>query len=131
MKVTPSGASCGAIVQGIDLRSLDEPGLARLRAVWLQHKVIGIAGQSLELDALEHFARRWGPFGDDPFIAPIAGHPHIVEVRREPDETAPVFAGNWHSDWSFLASPPAATMLYGEIVPPTGESAAMASESVA
>ncbi|MEZ5651808.1 MAG: TauD/TfdA family dioxygenase [Burkholderiaceae bacterium] len=120
MKVTPSGASCGAVVEDIDLRELDDAGLERLRGVWLEHKVIGIAGQSLQIEDLERFAQRWGPFGDDPFILPIAGHPHVIEVRREPDERAPVFAGNWHSDWSFLASPPAATLLYGEIVPDRG-----------
>lgn len=120
MNVTPSGGPCGAIVDGIDLRRLNDDGVAALRHVWLEHKVVGIAGQDLSIEDLERFGRRWGPFGDDPFIAAVDGHPHVIEVRREPDEQAPVFAGNWHSDWSFLDSPPAATLLYGAIVPPVG-----------
>ncbi len=120
MNVRPSDASCGAIIDDLDLRSLDDTGLAGLRAAWLEHKVVGITGQSLSLEELEAFGRRWGPFGDDPYLGTITGHPHLVEVRREPDERAPVFAGNWHSDWSFLAAPPAATLLYGQVVPPTG-----------
>jgi taurine dioxygenase len=61
-----------------------------------------------------------GPDGDDPFIASIAGHPRVVEVRREADETTPVFAEAWHSDWSFLEASPAGTLLYGKIIPPVG-----------
>ena len=30
------------------------------------------------------------------------------------------FAESWHSDWSFLAQPPAATVLYGDVIPPVG-----------
>jgi len=44
----------------------------------------------------------------------------VLEVRREPDETAPLFAETWHSDWSFLAHPPSATVLHGRIIPPVG-----------
>ncbi|MDA9230932.1 TauD/TfdA family dioxygenase, partial [Alphaproteobacteria bacterium] len=34
--------------------------------------------------------------------------------------TAPIFAENWHTDWSFQARPPAGTCLYAITVPPTG-----------
>jgi taurine dioxygenase len=44
----------------------------------------------------------------------------VVEVRREADETTPVFAEAWHSDWSFLDPPPAGTLLYGHVIPPVG-----------
>src|SRR3546814_2035855 len=54
-------------------------------------------------DDLERFTRYFGDFGDDPFIAPIPGRRHVIAVRRRADETAPLFAENWHSDWSFQA----------------------------
>lgn len=121
MQVVPSGQTCGALVSGLDLREPLAPArLEALRQAWLEHQVIGIVGQSLSVADLERFAPQIGPWGDDPFIAALPGHPHVVEVRREPDEQAPLFADNWHSDWSFLASPPAATMLYGSVVPPVG-----------
>jgi len=44
----------------------------------------------------------------------------VVEVRREPDEAVPIFAETWHSDWSFLPSPPAGTALFGSVIPPVG-----------
>ena len=65
-------------------------------------------------------ASYFGPFGEDPFFESLPNHPHVAEVKRLAGETAPLFAGGWHSDWSFLPAPPTATLLYGSIVPPIG-----------
>jgi taurine dioxygenase len=121
ISIEPSGASCGAIIRGIDLTTvLGATDVAALRRAWLDHQVIGIADQSLAIEDLERFAATLGPDGKDPYIASIPGHPRVVEVRREADETAAVFAEAWHSDWSFLDRPPAGTLLYGKIIPPVG-----------
>src|SRR5581483_11996769 len=68
----------------------------------------------------EAFTLEMGAFGHDPFIKPMAGHPNVLELRREPDETATNFGAGWHSDWSFQDRPPAATILRSEVVPPVG-----------
>ena len=121
MTIEPSGESCGAIILGIDLKAVSGAAeIAVLRRAWLEHQVIGIAEQSLAIEDLERFAATLGPNGNDPYIGSIPGHPRVVEVRREADETAPVFAEAWHSDWSFLDTPPAGTLLYGKIIPPVG-----------
>jgi taurine dioxygenase len=121
IRIEPSGASCGAIIRGIDLSAaIAASEVALLRSAWLEHQVIGIADQALRIEDLERFAAELGPEGEDPYIASIPGHPRVVEVRREADETAPVFAEAWHSDWSFLDTPPAGTLLYGKIIPPIG-----------
>jgi taurine dioxygenase len=120
-RVEPSGAACGALVHGLDLTRALSPGDAQaIRAAWLQHQVIGICGQDLKISDLERFAATLGPDGKDPFIAAIPGHPRVVEVRREANETTLVFAEAWHSDWSFLEQPPAGTLLYGKVIPPVG-----------
>jgi taurine dioxygenase len=80
---------------------------------------------------LERFAQAMGPFGEDPYIAPIPGHAHVVQVKREPDETTPIFAESWHSDWSFLPCPPAGTVLYGSVIPPTGGDTLFANQYLA
>ena len=119
--IEPTGAACGARVRGVDLSApLDDAGLAALRAAWLEHGVLAFPDQRMSIEDLERFTLALGPRGDDPFIAPIPGHAHVVEIRREPDERAPIFAETWHSDWSFLPVPPAGTALYGTIVPPVG-----------
>jgi taurine dioxygenase len=121
MHIEPSGQACGALIHGLDLkRDLDAALAARIRAVWLEHQVIAITGQSLEVADLERFALAFGRYGEDPYLRAIAGHPRVVQVRRDANERTPIFAESWHSDWSFMASPPAATVLYGNVIPPVG-----------
>jgi taurine dioxygenase len=120
-RIEPSGVGCGALIRGVDLsRPHSAAEIDLIRSAWLEHQVIGICDQDLKISDLERFAAALGPDGDDPFIAPIAGHPRVVEVRREADETTPVFAEAWHSDWSFLEASPAGTLLYGKVIPPIG-----------
>ena len=117
----PSGQACGATVTGLDLAGpLDEGTVAEIRAAWLEHHVLAFPRQRLDDDDLERFTLAFGPFGEDPYIAPIAGREHVIAISRKADETAPLFAENWHTDWSFQARPPAGTCLYGITIPSRG-----------
>ena len=121
LTITPSGQACGASVTGPDLsRPLDDQTIADIRAAWLTHHVLAFPGQSLSDDDLERFTQYFGPFGDDPYIAPIPGREHIIAVKRNADETGPIFAETWHTDWSFQKTPPAGTCLYGITIPAVG-----------
>lgn len=121
LSVTPTGAACGAVVTGVDLRGGPGEALAaELRAHWLEHKVLVFPDQHLDNADLEAFTLAFGGFGEDPFFAPIEGHSHIAAIERRADETTPIFAGFFHSDWSFLEVPPAGTALYGITIPPVG-----------
>jgi len=73
----------------------------------------------------------FGPFGEDPFIASIPGHQHIIAVQRAADETAPIFAESWHTDWSFQAAPPSGTCLFGITIPPRGGDTLFANQYLA
>jgi taurine dioxygenase len=132
MQIIPSGQPCGACVTGVDLtRPLGGQTVADIRAAWLDHHVLAFPGQVMSDDDLEQFTLYFGPFGDDPFIAPIPGRDHIIAVKREASETAPVFAENWHTDWSFQARPPAGTCLYGITIPPVGGDTHFANQHLA
>lgn len=121
MRITPSGQACGAAVTGVDLCGpLDAALIGAIRAAWLAHLVLAFPDQPLDDDGLERFTQAFGSFGEDPFIAPLPGRRHVLEVRRNADETTPLFAETWHSDWSFLDAPPAATLLHGRVIPPVG-----------
>lgn len=132
MKIEPTGEACGAFVTGVDLsKPLDAPTLDVLRQAWMTHGVLAFPEQRLDEDALEAFTLQFGPFGDDPYIAPIPGRKHIIAVRRRADETSPIFAEAWHTDWSFQASPPAGTCLYGMVIPPHGGDTLFANQQLA
>ena len=121
LSVSPQAAPCGAIVRGVDLcHPLSADQAAQIRQAWLAHQVLAFPGQPMSVEDLERFATSIGPFSPDPYFQSIPGHPHVAQVKREADETSSIFADNWHSDWSFLPSPPAATLLYGDVIPPVG-----------
>ena len=132
MIVTPSGQSCGAAVTGIDLsKPLGDEQVAEIRAAWLEHHVLSFPGQDMSNDDLERFTLYFGDFGQDPFFAPIEGREHIAAIRRDADETSPLFAENWHSDWSFQEHPPAGTCLLGITIPPVGGDTLFANQHTA
>ncbi|BDI61177.1 TauD/TfdA dioxygenase family protein [Qipengyuania nanhaisediminis] len=121
LRIEPSGQVCGARVTGCDLSApFDDALVAEIRAAWLEHRVLAFANQRMDDDALERFTIAMGGFGEDPFFAPIAGRQNIAAILREADEKAPLFAENWHSDWSFLPQPPSGTCLLAIDIPPTG-----------
>jgi taurine dioxygenase len=121
INVVKSGQACGASVTGADLTApLDNETVAEIRAAWLEHHVLAFPDQAMSDDDLERFTLAFGGFGNDPFIAPIEGRDHVIAVERRADETAPLFAENWHSDWSFQATPPSGTCLFGVQIPPMG-----------
>ena len=119
--VKPAAQDIGAMITGLDLAKPLTPAVfAQMRAAWARHSVVCFPSQPLSVDELEAFTLAMGGFGHDPYIAPMAEHPNVLELRREPDETAVNFGAGWHSDWSFQATPPAATILRAEVIPPVG-----------
>jgi taurine dioxygenase len=119
--VRPNPSGFGAEITGLDLsKPLPPAALAAVKQAWADHGVVWFPDQPLTHDELEAFTLQIGPFGHDPFIAPMEGRPHILELRREPDEKARNFGAGWHSDWSFQEEPPAATILHSKVTPPIG-----------
>ena len=132
IRVEPSGQACGAAVTGIDLsKPLKPEDVADIRKAWLQHHVLAFPDQHMTDDDLERYTIAFGGFGHDPFIAPIPGRSHVIAVMRKADETSPLFAENWHSDWSFQPRPPAGTCLYGITIPPIGGDTLFANQHAA
>lgn len=121
INITPSGQACGAAVTGVDLsKPLSDEQVAEIRAAWLEHHVLAFPGQNISDDDLERFTLNFGGFGHDPFFDPIEGREHIAAIRRDANEKSPLFAENWHSDWSFQEHPPAGTCLRSITIPPVG-----------
>ena len=121
LTVQPSGASCGATIIGVQLnQSLSDDLIAEIRARWLEHKVVAFPGQQLTPAQLVAFSQQFGEIGEDPFFGHIDEHPQVAAIQRNADETTSIFAEFFHSDWSFMPVPPAATALYGITIPPVG-----------
>lgn len=119
--VNPRDGGFGAEITGIDISNpLPPHDLAVVRDAWAKHSVLFFPDQPLTVEQQEMFTLQFGDFGVDPFVKAMADHPHVLELRREPDEKAIGFGAAWHSDWSFQERPPSATILHSKVTPPVG-----------
>ncbi|MBM88578.1 MAG: taurine dioxygenase [Gammaproteobacteria bacterium] len=121
MEVKPIDAPCGAEISSIDLtQQLEMAQIAEIRRAWLDYHVLVFPDQAISIHDLARFTLYFGKFGNDPFFKPIEDHKNIAAIRRDADEQTPLFAENWHTDWSFQPKPPIGTCLYGVKIPPRG-----------
>lgn len=121
IRVRPIAGTMGAEISGVDVRDMGEAAFAEISQALADHIAIFIEGQDLSVAEMERFTLRFGAFGSDPFIEGMPEHPNVLHVRKEASEVLPVvFGGLWHSDWSFLETPPAYTLLHAREIPPFG-----------
>ncbi len=127
--VVPTGASLAAEIRGVDLRTIDDADFAAIHRAWLDHLVLLFRGQSLGDDDLIAFSRRFGELDWAPIQETgrrfVEGHPELYVVSNVVENGVPIGslgAGEavWHTDMSYLADPPKASMLYALELPPSG-----------
>jgi len=119
MIIEPLAGALGAEVRGVDLKAADDAVWRRVREIFLQYAVLVFRDQQLEPADLMRVGARWGEPCHYPFVSGIDGFPFIFEVVKEESETVN-FGGNWHSDTTYLAQPPLATLLYALETPKQG-----------
>lgn len=122
IRVAPIAPALGADVTGVDLASgPDDRALAEIRRAFDAHLLLRFRGQDLDEAAQLRFSAAFGAPMRLPYIEPLATHPEIIAVLKEADERSiSVFGGMWHADFSFLAQPPGASILYALEVPEQG-----------
>jgi len=129
IEVIPTGAALGAMVNGVDLRDLDEEAFARIMQAWHDYSVLLVRGQTLSDQDLIAFSRRFGDLDWAPVQENgrrfVEGLPEIyivsnVKVNGEAIGSLGDGEAVWHTDMSYLDMPPKASMLYALEVPATG-----------
>ena len=130
MQIEPLAGALGADIRGVDLRKLDDTGWREIQHAFLQYAVLAIRDQQLEPADLMQVGARFGEPCYYPFVTGLDGFPFIFEVVKEEHETVN-FGGNWHSDTTYLAQPPLATLLYAVETPKHGGDTLFASTAAA
>lgn len=125
-----SGA-LGAEIGGVNLsQELPAAAVDSIRKVWLEHLVIVFRGQDLTPAQFMRFAERMGKPMEYPMMRGLEGFPKITEVIKRESETTN-FGGLWHSDTTYLETPPMGTMLLAREVPPAGGDTVFANQYLA
>jgi taurine dioxygenase len=120
IEVRRIAGALGAEIHGVDLaRPLDDETVAALRRAFLENLVVFFRDQDLTLEQFMALARRFGRPIEYPFVKGLEGYPEIIEVAKLEHETVN-FGGIWHSDTTYLETPPMGTMLLAREVPQVG-----------
>jgi taurine dioxygenase len=131
IRVTQVGVNLGAEISQIDLReSLEDEQFAAVRRALVEHGVIVFRDQPISSDDLIRLGRQFGPLSVHPFAPNEGDAPELIKFRH--DESTPPFATDmWHSDETFRAEPPMATILCAKEVPAVGGDTMFASMTAA
>ena len=119
----------GAEITGVDLLGITDGGFATLHRAWIDHQVLVVRDQALTDPDLIAFSRRFGDLDHAPVQENgqrfADGRPEIYVVSNVIENGVAIGslgAGEavWHTDMSYLPSPPKASMLFALEIPPTG-----------
>jgi taurine dioxygenase len=118
-----------AEITGVDLRTIDDAGFATVHKAWIDHQVLLFHGQTLSDPDLIAFSRLFGALDHAPIQENgqrvADGRPEIYVVSNVMENGVAIGSlgsgeAVWHTDMSYLLSPPKASMLYALEIPPTG-----------
>jgi taurine dioxygenase len=114
--VTPT---IGAIVRGVDLsRALDDKTIGSVRAALLKHQVIFFEDQDLTPTQQRDFAHRFGSLHVHPLYPQIESVPEVLILDNHANN--PTDNDAWHTDVTFIETPPMGTILHARELPPEG-----------
>ena len=127
-EVNPLGPVMGAEIRGLDLsKPLSAQQWGALRAAYLQYQVLALRDQDLDEDQHQAFAQRFGELQVHVLNQyQKRGNPRVLVITNLKEDGTPIGehpdpgAAIWHTDGSWSARRPLATMLYSLHIPKWG-----------
>jgi len=131
LRSTRVGAKLGAELSGCDLRQpISDEQFDAISAALVEYEVIVFRDQQISSEDLKRFGRRFGELTVHPFAPSEGNAPELITFKN--DATTPPYATDvWHSDETFRAEPPMATVLCAKEVPAVGGDTVFASMTAA
>ena len=122
-RMTPA---IGAEIRGIDLRSpLDDDEVQAMTDALLENQALFFRDQKMDIDQQIDFARNFGEIDIAPVRTSSSPRPEVLVL----DQVAPKGEGadSWHSDNTYLETPPKASILQAMVLPSLGGDTCFAS----
>ncbi|WP_037669945.1 TauD/TfdA dioxygenase family protein [Streptomyces afghaniensis] len=123
------GGRIGAEILGVDLSGDLEPALvSEIGSALLEHKALLFRDQHLDDAGQLRFASLFGELTTaHPTVPSVEGQPRILPV----DADEGIRSNVWHTDVTFVRTPPKASTLRGIVVPPYGGNTLIANSAAA
>ncbi|MDP7425981.1 MAG: TauD/TfdA family dioxygenase, partial [Rhodospirillales bacterium] len=120
VKVIQRGGHLGAEIQGINLtQPVDDLTFKVIKDAFVEHELIVFQDQPITSEQQIGFAKKFGELSVHPFSPNSDETPELIIFDNDADNP-PFGTDCWHSDETFRAEPPKATMLHGLIIPEVG-----------
>jgi len=131
MKVTPITANFVADIEDVNLATINDTEFEQLYSAWLEYGVLRIRNQDLDDEQLQTFSKRFGPLEEAPFgrmseeDKAMIKHRYVTTLSNIIADGKPIGGlGNseatWHSDMTYIETPPPASLLLGIEIPEQG-----------
>ncbi len=131
IEVKPIAGALGAEIEGVVLsEDIGNAVFSEIQQALHENLVIFFRDQDLTPDEHKDFGRRFGTLNIHPQYVPLDGHPEILPVLKEPEDTLNIGA-SWHTDVSFLEQPSMGSILYAHEVPKSGGDTMFANQYLA
>jgi taurine dioxygenase len=109
----------GAVIHGIDLAGRpDNEDIAAIRAALLRHKVIFFEDQRITPVQHRDFAARFGQLHTHPLYPGVPEAPEMFILDNHTGN--PTDNDAWHTDVTFIETPPLGAILYAKLLPEEG-----------
>jgi taurine dioxygenase len=119
VQITPLTPTVGAVIAGVDLsQPLSDDLLAEIRRALLAHQVIFFEDQHLTPVQHRDFAARFGELHTHPLYPGVPEAPELFILDNHAGN--PTDNDSWHTDVTFIETPPMASILYARELPAHG-----------
>ena len=119
LDIQPLGPAIGALVRGIDLtRPITDRSHAALHEALLRHHVLFFEDQPVTPRQQRDLAARFGELHIHPVYPQHPEAPEIILLDTSNDN--PPDNDNWHTDVTFIETPPLGAILSAQLLPPSG-----------
>jgi taurine dioxygenase len=130
LRIKPLSPAIGAVLRGVNLAEpASDDLIGEIRAALLAHKVIFFEEQDFTPGQQRDFAARFGDLHVHPLYDRNDAHPEIMIIDNHVDN--PTDNNFWHTDVTFIDTPPMGSILAARQLPPTGGDTMWASMTAA
>jgi Taurine catabolism dioxygenase TauD, TfdA family len=117
--IAPLTPAIGGLVTGIDLaRPISDAVISRLKTAVAERHVLFFEGQTLDPASQRAFAARFGKLHVHPVYPNVDGVPEITLIETRPGDLPD--NDNWHTDVTFIETPPFGAVLTPRTLPSSG-----------
>jgi taurine dioxygenase len=119
LRVTALTPTIGGLIEGVDLsQQLDDEVIAEVRAALLRHRVVFFVDQHITPMQHRDFAARFGALHTHPLYPGVPEAPELFILDNHANN--PTDNDAWHTDVTFIETPPLGAVLYAKQLPADG-----------